>query len=36
MVGNMLQIGFGNFGMLVLDNGEGRMVGYVEPIACYG
>jgi hypothetical protein len=28
MVGNMMEIGFGNFGMLVLDSGEGRMVGY--------
>jgi hypothetical protein len=36
MIGNMLEIGFGNFGMLVLDNAEGRMenvAGYAEPIA---
>jgi hypothetical protein len=36
MIGNMVVIGFGIFGMLVLDNGEGMMVGYAEPIAWYG
>jgi hypothetical protein len=39
MIGNMLAIGLGNFGMLVLDNAEGRMggvAGYVEPIAWCG
>jgi hypothetical protein len=32
----MLEIGSGNFGMLVMDNAEGRMgnaAGYAEPIA---
>jgi hypothetical protein len=36
MIGSMLEIGLGNFGMLVLDNAEGRMtnvVGCAEPIA---
>jgi hypothetical protein len=36
MIGNLLEIGFGNFGMLVLDNADGRMrnvAGYAEPIA---
>jgi hypothetical protein len=36
MTGNMLEIGSGNFGMLVLDNVEGTMgnvVGYAEPNA---
>jgi hypothetical protein len=39
IIGNMLEIGFGNFGMLVLDNAEGRMgnvAGDAEPIAWYG
>jgi hypothetical protein len=33
MIGTMLDFGFGNFGMLVLHNVEGRMgnvAGYVE------
>jgi hypothetical protein len=36
MIGNMLMIGLGNFGMLVLGNAEGRMgsfASYTEPIA---
>jgi hypothetical protein len=39
MIGNMLEIGFGNFCMLVLDNVEGRMgnvVGYAVAIVLYG
>jgi hypothetical protein len=35
----MLEIGFGNFGMLVPDNAEGsigNVASYVEPIAWYG
>jgi hypothetical protein len=35
MIGNMLEIGFGNFGMHVLDNVEGRMgnvASYAEPL----
>jgi hypothetical protein len=39
MIDNMLEIGSGNFGMLVLDNAEGRMenvASYEEPIAYYG
>jgi hypothetical protein len=36
MIGNMLDFGSGNFGMLVLDSAEGRMgivASYAEPIA---
>jgi hypothetical protein len=36
MIGNLLEILSGNFGMLVLDNAEGRMqnvAGYAKPIA---
>jgi hypothetical protein len=36
MIGNMLDFGSGNFGMLVLDNAEGRMgnvASYLKPIA---
>jgi hypothetical protein len=39
MVGNMLEIGSGYFGMLVLDKAGGRMVsvaGCVEPTAWCG
>jgi hypothetical protein len=35
MIDNMLEIGFGNFGMPVLDNVEGRMgnvASYSEPL----
>jgi hypothetical protein len=36
MTGNILEIGFGNFGMLVLENAEGmtgNVAGYAKPIA---
>jgi hypothetical protein len=39
MVGSMLEIGSGNFGMLVLDNAEGmvrNVADYAEPIASCG
>jgi hypothetical protein len=39
MIGNMPEIGFEYFGMLVLDNVGGRMesvAGYAEPIAWCG
>jgi hypothetical protein len=39
MAGNMLEIGYGYFGMLVLDNARGRMgsvAGCVEPTAWCG
>jgi hypothetical protein len=39
MIGNMLMIGLGNFGMLVLGNAEGGMgsvADYVGPIAWCG
>jgi hypothetical protein len=39
MIGNMLEVGFGYFGMLGLDNAEGRMgsvAGFAEHIAWCG
>jgi hypothetical protein len=39
MIGNMPEIGFGYFGMLVLDNARGMMgivANYVEPIPWCG
>jgi hypothetical protein len=39
MIGSMLEIGSGSFGMLVLDNVEGMMrnvAGWAEPIAWCG
>jgi hypothetical protein len=39
MIGSMLKVGYGNFGMFVLDNAKGIMrnvAGCAEPIAWCG